>query len=144
MVLSLIENAPMSGNFLDTNIIIYSVGKDSDKRQRSIKLISQQPTLSAQVLNETASALIRKFKMSVQDVQAITKLLAKECRIEPLTENTHFLALDIKDRYQFSFYDCLIIATALTAKCKILYSEDMQNGQIIHGQLQIINPFSTI
>lgn len=66
MVLSLIENAPMSGNFLDTNIIIYSVGKDSDKRQRSIKLISQQPTLSAQVLNETASALIRKFKMSVQ------------------------------------------------------------------------------
>ena len=78
----------------------------------------------------------------VQDVQTITKTLSKECQIEPLTESTHFLALDIKERYQFSLYDSLIIASALTAKCSILYSEDMQNGQIIHGQMQIINPFS--
>lgn len=133
----------MSGNFLDTNIIIYSVGNDDSKRKTSIKLISQSPTLSVQVLNETANTLLRKFKMPVQDVQTITKTLAKECKIEPLTENTHFLALDIKDRYQFSLYDSLIIASALTAKCNVLYSEDMQNGQIIHGQLQIINPFST-
>lgn len=133
----------MSGNFLDTNIIIYSVGNDDSKRKTSIKLISQSPTLSVQVLNETANTLLRKFKMPVQDVRTITKTLAKECKIEPLTENTHFLALDIKDRYQFSLYDSLIIASALTAKCNVLYSEDMQNGQIIHGQLQIINPFST-
>jgi len=79
--------------------------------------------------------------MSVQDVQTITRALAKECSVEPLTENTHFLALDIKDRYQFSLYDSLIIASALTAKCKVLYSEDMQNGQLIHNELQIINPF---
>ncbi len=131
----------MSGNFIDTNIVIYSIGNNTQKRQRSIELLSQNPTISVQVLNEAANVLIRKFKMPVQDVQTITKTLAKECKIEPLTESTHFLALDIKERYQFSLYDSLILATALTAKCKILYSEDMQHGQIIKDQLQIFNPF---
>lgn len=133
----------MRGSFLDTNIIIYSIGNDKEKRQRSIQLLSQNPILSVQVLNETANTLLRKFKMSVQDVQAITKTLSQECQIEPLTESTHFLALDIKARYQFSLYDSLIVATALTAKCNILYSEDMQDGQIIHEQMQIINPFNS-
>lgn len=131
----------MSDSFLDTNIVIYSIGNDPIKRQKSIALLSQSPILSVQVLNETANTLLRKFKMPVQDVQTITKALAKECKIEPLTENTHVLALEIKQRYQFSLYDSLIIAAALIAQCNVLYSEDMQHGQIINDQLKVINPF---
>ena len=47
----------------------------------------------------------------------------------------------IRSKYQYSYYDSLIIATALESKCNILYSEDMHHGQIIENSLKIINPF---
>ena len=131
----------MSGNFVDTNIVIYSLGNDEEKRKRSIELISCHPVISVQVLNETVNTLIRKFSMPIDDIKAIIKPLTLESTVKPLTENIHFSALTIKERYQFSFYDSLIIASALEAGCDILYSEDMQHKQIIDKQLQIINPF---
>ncbi|HYQ91954.1 MAG TPA: PIN domain-containing protein, partial [Candidatus Competibacteraceae bacterium] len=48
--------------------------------------------------------------------------------------------LDIQTRYGFSFYDALIVASALEAGCTCLYSEDMQHGQYLEG-LTIENPF---
>ena len=50
-------------------------------------------------------------------------------------------ALNIVDQYGFSYYDCLIISSALECKSTILYSEDMNDGQIIDKKLKIINPF---
>ena len=49
-------------------------------------------------------------------------------------------ALDLQTRYQFRFYDALIVAAALAAGCTRLYSEDLQHGQRIEG-LTIVNPF---
>ena len=135
MALSLTGIARMSGSFLDTNIVIYSLGNDSAKRERSIELISDHPVISVQVLNEAANTLLRKFAMPINDIQAIMERLNDECTVQPLSAKIHFLALSIKDRYQFSFYDCLIIAAALESACDILYSEDMQHGQVISGQL---------
>jgi predicted nucleic acid-binding protein len=51
------------------------------------------------------------------------------------------LGLNIAERYGFSFYDSLIISSALQSGCTVLYSEDMQHGQKIDGQLLISNPF---
>ena len=50
-------------------------------------------------------------------------------------------AMDIREKYRFSYWDCLIISSALENNCKILYSEDMQDGQIIENILKIVNPF---
>jgi predicted nucleic acid-binding protein len=50
-------------------------------------------------------------------------------------------AVDILDRYKYSFYDSLIIATALENKCMILYSEDLQHNQGIGKKMKIVNPF---
>jgi predicted nucleic acid-binding protein len=50
-------------------------------------------------------------------------------------------AFRISERYQFSFWDSLIVAAALEAQCSILYTEDLQDGQIIDGILEIKNPF---
>jgi predicted nucleic acid-binding protein len=50
-------------------------------------------------------------------------------------------AFRISKRYQFSFWDRIIVASALAAKCSILYTEDLQDGQIIDGILRISNPF---
>ncbi len=45
------------------------------------------------------------------------------------------------DRYRFSYFDSLILTSALAANCQILYSEDLQHGQVIDGRLTIISPF---
>ncbi|WP_313889994.1 MULTISPECIES: PIN domain-containing protein [Nostoc] len=50
-------------------------------------------------------------------------------------------ASDIRSRYNFSFWDSLIISCALFARASILYSEDMQDGLVVAGQLEIVNPF---
>ena len=65
--------------------------------------------------------------------------------LEPLCEvfssiGLYHQALEISSRWQFSFYDSLIIAAALSAKCNILYTEDLQHDQEIEN-LKILNPF---
>ena len=51
-------------------------------------------------------------------------------------------AIDIKDRYGFSFYDCVMLASALESNCNFIFSEDMGHNQIIDGKLKIVNPFN--
>ncbi len=58
-----------------------------------------------------------------------------------ITIDTHGEALAIAERYGYRIYDALIVASALEARCTILYSEDMQDGQVIEKQLTIRNPF---
>jgi predicted nucleic acid-binding protein len=44
----------------------------------------------------------------------------------------------------FSHYDSLIVATALSINCSVLYSEDLQHGQVVDGRLTIVNPFKSL
>jgi predicted nucleic acid-binding protein len=49
--------------------------------------------------------------------------------------------VDLNAIYGFSYYDCLMLSSALDSNCNVIYTEDMNNGQIIDGILKIINPF---
>jgi len=49
-----------------------------------------------------------------------------------------------REKYKYSYWDSLILASALENSCSILYSEDMQHGQVIEDSLKIINPFKLI
>ena len=60
----------------------------------------------------------------------------------PLTTDTHDAALRIAAKYGFSFYDALIAAAALEAECTILYSDDLQDAQVIEERLTVRNPFA--
>jgi len=53
-------------------------------------------------------------------------------------------ALSLKDRYGYSYYDCLMLASALEGNCRVIYTEDMSDGQMIDGALEIINPFNLV
>jgi predicted nucleic acid-binding protein len=64
------------------------------------------------------------------------------CQIEAVTPETHDRGIAIAERYGFSFYDAIIVASALGAGCKTLYSEDLQHGPVIARQLRIRNPFA--
>jgi len=61
------------------------------------------------------------------------------CEVFP-SEKLYHNSLDIHEKFKYSFYDSLIIAAAIEANCKILYSEDLQHNQKIYD-LMIINPF---
>jgi len=129
-------------HLLDTNIIIYCYSKDElDKHKIALSLLEHQNIiLSRQVLNEICNVLIRKFGKSPKDVRNVINELSKIPVLE-LTENTTTKALDVIDKYHFSFWDSMLVASALENKCSILYSEDFQHGQIIDDKLRIINPF---
>ncbi len=132
----------MPGEFIDTNIVIYSLSKDEHKQHKALVLLANKPIMSVQVLSETANIMRRKLGFDITAIRAVINRINQECSsLQPITLATLNAALDIAERYSFSHYDSLIIAAAIQADCTILYSEDMQHGQIIEGRMSIINPF---
>ena len=127
--------------FFDTNILLYLLSEDNCKADRAEAIIAVGGVISVQVLNEFSSVAFRKFKMSYAEIRDTLLTVRALCQIQPVTIDTHELGLDIAERYGFSLYDSMIVSAALQSSCTILYSEDMQQGQIIEGQLTISNPF---
>lgn len=127
--------------FIDTNIVIYSLGEHSTKAHKAAPLFVDRPSISTQVLSETANVTTKRLGLAMPEVRKLIKTLHEICHIELITMATIEAALNVHERYKFSWYDSLIIATALEAGCTTLYSEDMQNDQVIEGRLKIVNPF---
>ncbi|HFS67516.1 MAG TPA: PIN domain-containing protein [Flavobacteriia bacterium] len=131
--------------FLDTNIIIYAYSEDEPIKQEIANSIlekySEQTIISNQVINELSNTLFRKFKLEANEVQQVVLELDDNFRIVNFNLQTQLRGIEIKGKYKLQFYDAMIIATALENNCTILYSEDMQHGQIIENVLTIINPF---
>jgi predicted nucleic acid-binding protein len=130
--------------FIDTNVLIYAYSEDDpDKRQRVIDCVrSGEAWISTQVLNETINVLKRKFSLSYSQIRDAVQELSEGFPIVLVSVNTIEMALNLAERYQYSYFDSLILASALEAGCQILYSEDLQDGQRIENQLMIVNPFS--
>ncbi len=140
----------MNGKFfLDSNILIYSFdSRDLAKQQRAQQLISQALSkqigiISYQVTQEVLNTALRKFekKLSMDDCRLLlTQVLIPICQVYPCVE-LYQKALNIHEQLKFSFYDSLVVAAALQAKCQTLYTEDLHHGQIIDSTLHIVNPF---
>ena len=130
--------------FIDTNVLIYGYSEDEpDKRQQAIDCVrSGEAWISTQVLNETINVLKRKFSLSYSQIREAVQELSEGFPIVLVSVNTIEMALNLAERYQYSYFDSLILASALEARCQILYSEDLHDGQRIENQLTIINPFS--
>jgi predicted nucleic acid-binding protein len=133
-------------NFLDTNILLYSISTAADestKRAIAVALIEQDTcALSVQVLQEFYVQATRKSRTAPLAHDLAVAFIEKWLRF-PVQENTLAvlsLALEIKAAYGFSFWDSSIVAAAKFLDCDVLYSEDLTDGQKIGG-LTIINPF---
>jgi predicted nucleic acid-binding protein len=129
--------------FIDTNVLIYGYSEDEpNKRQQAIDcVLSAEAWISTQVLNETINVLKRKFSLSYSQIREAVQEISKGFPIILVSVNTIEIALNLAERYQYSYFDSLILASALEAGCQILYSEDLQDGQRIENQLTIVNPF---
>jgi predicted nucleic acid-binding protein len=127
-------------SFFDTNVLHHLLSKDAAKADRAEALLASGGVVSVQVLNEFASVASRKLAMTIAEIREILTTIRAACAVMPLDIETHDLGLDIAERHRFSIYDALIVAAAVRAGCAILYTEDLQHGQIIE-KLQIQNPF---
>ena len=129
-------------DFLDTNVLIYAVAKNDPRASKAEALLASGSMVSIQSLNEFASVARRKLAMPWKDVKEFLDLICILCpEPVPTSLDTHKLALAIAERYGYGIYDALVVSAALEAGCKTLYSEDLQDGQIINRQLTIRNPF---
>lgn len=127
--------------FFDTNILLYLLSADQAKADRAEELLSIGGTVSVQVLNEFVSVAGRKLAMTWSEIRDCLGPLRATLRVEPLTSDTHDGALDLAERYGIAFYDALIVSAAKLAGCTILYSEDLQHGQVFERSLTVRNPF---
>ena len=127
--------------FVDTNVVLYALGKDEQKKAVARLILANQPFLSSQVINEAVNVCLRRFKFTREQSYQFAELVMQKTNVLPVDEATIRKSADIALRYQFSNWDSLIIAATLLAGCNILYSEDMQHSQVIDKKLVIINPF---
>ncbi len=134
--------------FLDTNIIVYAYeSEDLNKQKIAKELIikgvsNNTASISYQVIQEFVNVATKKFKSPIKwsDCQLfIDRSLALIWDVNPNKELI-YSAINIAERWKYSFYNSLIIAAALEAGCSTLYSEDLQHKQKIYS-VQIINPF---
>jgi predicted nucleic acid-binding protein len=127
--------------FADTNIVVYAVGQDSDKRTRARQILAQGVMVSSQVINETVSVLTRKQGANIVAAHEVAESLLELCELVPVDESTIREAIRLVRRYKLSHWDSLIVAAALLAGCEKLYSQDMQHGQVFDERLEVVNPF---
>lgn len=134
---------PMSAGdpFIDTNVLLYLLSGDPAKADRAEEVLAAGGVVSVQVLNEFAAVATRKLRMSLPEVREVLATVRALCRTVPIREDTHDKGLDLAERYGISIYDAMIVSSALLASCKTLWSEDMQDGQVIDKTLEIRNPF---
>ena len=139
----------MNGSaFLDTNIFVYTFdAREPAKQDQARQLVgqalsNQQGIISFQVIQEFLNVATRKFAQPLSHADCrvyLEQVLSPLCEVFASIE-LYRLALDMAERWHYAFYDALIIAAAVQAGCRTLYSEDLQHGQRI-ANLAIINPF---
>jgi predicted nucleic acid-binding protein len=127
--------------FLDSNIILYLMGEDVSRIEKVETLMQQQPIISTQVVNEVVNVCLRKFSLPVEKTFALANGLLDNCEVVPVDTAIVRSAMNIFLTHKISHWDSLIVAAALQAECKTLYTEDGQHNQIIEKQLRLLNPF---
>ena len=127
--------------FFDTNILIYAAVRSDDRHAVARRLLAGGGSISVQVLNEFANVAHRKLKMRWADIRSALRSIRSSLPAPPITASINELATALAEQHQFAFYDALIVASALEAKCTTLYTEDMHHGMTIRQSLTIVNPF---
>ena len=127
---------------LDSNVLIYAFSSQDDlKKVTAKRLLLECKKVSIQAINETLYVLLRKFNFEVSELYKVQKFFREKFIVTVMDTDLLSRSLEILDKYSYSYWDSMMLAAAIVNNCDIIYSEDMQNKQIIEGKLEIINPF---
>lgn len=133
-------------SFIDTNVIVYAEASDApDKQQAALALLKQlyesgTGVLSTQVLQEYCNIAIKKLKLPIAHIRAQIDMY-EQFQVVQVTPAIIRDALDLNQTRSVAFYDAIIIACAKTAGCNLLFSEDLNTGEVIAG-VRLQNPFA--
>ena len=130
--------------FIDTNVLVYAVGDEEPKRQRAEALLLslEQVVVSAQVLSEFVNVSLREQLLERAALEAVVDGYLRAYEVMPVEGETIARAFGVLDRYGYAWWDSAMLASALVARCTVVYTEDLQDGQLIEGRLRIVNPFA--
>ncbi len=134
----------MSKIFIDTNILVYCLDNNYPEKQKKcrslLKSIRDESygVISTQVIQEFYVCSVKKLN---SDPIIIKNIINTYEHFEIVTINLGLIkdAIDLSVLNRISFWDSLILTAAGSSKCKILWTEDLNHGQIING-VEIINP----
>jgi len=129
------------GEFLDSDVLVYAFTTDP-RAAKAQELIERGCIVGVRGLNEFTNVARRRLGMTWGEVREALAAIRIVCRtILPINIDTHTDALRIAERYGYGIFDALMIASALSGNCGVLWSEDMQDGIIVDRRLRIANPF---
>jgi len=125
---------------LDTNILVYAYDRSEDLSETAINLINPNACISNFVFQEFIFQLTKRKVPKVHLMKVAIDLL-DILWLTRVDKDIYKYAYFLIRRYDFSLADAIVIADAILNNCNILYSRDMQNGQMIDKKLIIIDPF---
>jgi predicted nucleic acid-binding protein len=133
---------------LDTNILVYASGlNDQDRLIQSTKVLKalnrHDVVIPAQAMGEFFNALTRKFRRPAMDARDLVTAWQERYDVAIADVSVFSKAFDLAAVHNLQFWDALILATAASAGCRILLSEDMAEGFVYRG-CTVINPFATL
>ena len=132
--------------FVDTNVLLYAgsnAAEDRAKRQVARELLSRPDiALSAQVLQEFYAVAVAKqrLQMTHEEALAVLQSLAS-FPVCPITRELVMDAVQLRQRFQISYWDAAIVAATKQMGCTVVYSEDLNSGQDYDG-VTVVNPFT--
>ena len=134
-------------SFIDTNILVYAEASDEPAKQRmALDLLKQlfettSGVMSTQVLQEYCNVAIKKLKLPAAHIRAQLDLY-EQFEVVRVTPAIIRAGLDLHQTRSVSFYDAIVLASAQTAGCSVLLSEDMNAGELVGG-VRVENPFES-
>lgn len=134
------------GRFFDTNVFVYAfLDQDDGKKEVAARLIAEgiadgDSFVSPQVVKEFCNVMLKKSKRPVRDIASALSIF-DEFRVAEDNIDLIRNGLAIKGKYGTQFYDSVILAQAESSGCDIIYSEDLNDGQV-YGKVTARNPFA--
>jgi predicted nucleic acid-binding protein len=128
--------------FLDTNLWIY-LYSDKVKGRKIKQLVAERfenVVVSTQVLGELFHVLTRKGLKDKKEAKEIVSDIAGYFQVASISLSTVIRAISLHVKHGYSYWDSLIISSALESGCKLLYSEDLQDNHVIDSKLKIVTP----
>ena len=133
-------------SFIDTNVLVYAQASDAPLKQRAalalLKGLYEEGlgVMSTQVLQEYCNVALKKLKLPAQYVRSQLDLY-EQFEVVQVTPSIIHAGLDIHQTRSVSFFDAIVLASAHAAGCDVIWTEDMNAGEVING-VSIANPFS--
>jgi predicted nucleic acid-binding protein len=131
--------------FVDTNVLVYADDRSAGvKRDRARELIRSalrdgRARLSTQVLAEYFAVATRKLGLSSAAARRRVEIYAALTVLRPSVDDL-LAAIDLHRLHELSIWDALIVRSARSSGCRMLYSEDLQHGRSFDGVL-VVDPF---